>query len=296
MSRLELVEGYARGDITRRTFVRRLVALGVSLSAALSYAELVRPATARAAAGEQDFYETHYEDTLPPDAVTQPPTGVTHDRATAHALVDPNLQATDVRFEFGPPGAPAAGTAPVRIEGDGDQSVAIGIEGLQPASAYVVRVVASNARGTALGEWVPFQTGAAPVTPTAVASAAVPLADTARPKVSLRALRQSVDSVLRTGAVRIRVGTDEDATLEMLLTTTVPARGPARSSARGRTVKVAKAKTTVRGGRPKTVRLRLTRAGRRALRDRDEAKLALRVRAKDAAGNRRVRRSSLRLS
>lgn len=295
MSRLELVEGYARGDITRRTFVRRLVALGVSLSAALTYAELVRPAAAEARPGEEPYYENGvYEDTLPPDAVTEAPTEVTHDRATARALVDPNLRATDVRFEYGPPGAPPAGTAPARIEGDGDQPVAIAIEGLQPVTDYVVRVVASNARGTAFGEWVSFQTAAAPAAPAVATTAAVATADTAKPKVSLRALRQSLATVLRTGAVRIRVGADEDATLEMLLTTSVPARG--RASAGRRTVKVAQAKTKVRAGRPKTVRLRLTRAGRRVLRDRDEAKLALRVRAKDGAGNRRVRRSSLRLS
>ena len=283
MSRLELVEGYARGEITRRTFVRRLVALGVSLSAALTYAELVRPATAQARPGEEPYYEGGvYEDTLPPDVVAQAPTEVTHDRAMANALVDPNLQATEVRFEFGLPGAPLAGTGAVRIEGDGDRPVAIPLEGLQPQTAYVVRVVAVNPRGTTFGELVPFTTAAPPPPPP----------DTAKPQVSLRVSRQSLAKVRRTGAVLVRVGADEDVALALLATMSVPARGRARR----RTVKVARARTQVQGGRPKTVRLKLTRAGRRALRDRDAAKLVLRVRAKDAAGNRRVRRSSFRLS
>ena len=51
MDRQGLVDGYIRGDITRRTFVRRMTLAGVSLAAALSYAELLRPATARAVAG-----------------------------------------------------------------------------------------------------------------------------------------------------------------------------------------------------------------------------------------------------
>ena len=298
MSRQELVEGYARGDITRRTFVRRLVALGVSVSAALSYAELVRPATAEARPGEEPFYENGvYEDTLPPDVQTHAPSEVTHDRAVAHALVDPNLQATDVRFEFGPAGAPLAGTGPVRVEGDGDRPVSILLEGLQPSTAYVVRALATNPRGTATGELVPFQTGAAPASapaPVVATAAAVPV-DSAKPKVTLKALSRSLATVLRTGAVRIRVGADEDASLDLLLTLVVPASRP-RAAAKRRTVKVARKKTTVRAGKSKTVRLRLTRAGRKALRGRDDVRLVLQVRAVDAAGNRRVRRSGLGLS
>ena len=48
MSRDQVVEAYLRGDLSRRLFVRRLVAMGVSLTAALAYAEMV-PASASAA-------------------------------------------------------------------------------------------------------------------------------------------------------------------------------------------------------------------------------------------------------
>lgn len=43
MSSAEVVESYLRGEISRRTLVRRLVAAGVSLSAAAAYSELLRP-------------------------------------------------------------------------------------------------------------------------------------------------------------------------------------------------------------------------------------------------------------
>ena len=44
MSREQLVSAYLHGDLGRRQFVRGLVALGVSLTAALGYAEMNPPA------------------------------------------------------------------------------------------------------------------------------------------------------------------------------------------------------------------------------------------------------------
>jgi hypothetical protein len=58
MSREELVSAYLNGEISRRTFVRRLVAAGVSLTAALSYAE-IDPALAHAGAGHKHY--NHYK-------------------------------------------------------------------------------------------------------------------------------------------------------------------------------------------------------------------------------------------
>ena len=47
MSRDQVVDAYLRGDLSRRLFVRRLVAVGVSLTAALTYAQMV-PSSASA--------------------------------------------------------------------------------------------------------------------------------------------------------------------------------------------------------------------------------------------------------
>jgi hypothetical protein len=66
MSREELVTAYTAGTVSRRVFIRRLVAAGVSVGAAASYAHLLAPerasaakATARGAADattRADFY------------------------------------------------------------------------------------------------------------------------------------------------------------------------------------------------------------------------------------------------
>ena len=54
MSRAELVQGYLDGQLSRRVFIRRLVATGVSAAAALSYAGLLEAAPAGAVPA--DFY------------------------------------------------------------------------------------------------------------------------------------------------------------------------------------------------------------------------------------------------
>lgn len=56
MSQQELVGAYLDGRISRRTLVRRLVAAGVSLGAAASYAQLLSPERARAGATASTHY------------------------------------------------------------------------------------------------------------------------------------------------------------------------------------------------------------------------------------------------
>lgn len=60
MSKQELVEAYVEGRITRRVFVRRLVAAGVSLGAAVTYAAALAP-RAQAQVVPGDLYD-HYGD------------------------------------------------------------------------------------------------------------------------------------------------------------------------------------------------------------------------------------------
>jgi hypothetical protein len=59
MSRDELVNAYIEGSVSRRTFIRRLVAAGVSLGAAVSYAHLLSPTRAGAQTGA-DFYNPDF--------------------------------------------------------------------------------------------------------------------------------------------------------------------------------------------------------------------------------------------
>jgi hypothetical protein len=78
LSRESIVQAYLRGEISRRTFIRRLVATGVSLSAAVSYTQLLTPEWARAAVVSNcELYEQYglyqlYD--LYCDGEQQPPT------------------------------------------------------------------------------------------------------------------------------------------------------------------------------------------------------------------------------
>jgi hypothetical protein len=58
VSREELVAAFLEGRVSRRTLIRRLVAGGVSVGAAVSYAHLLKPerASAVAGAGLDDLY------------------------------------------------------------------------------------------------------------------------------------------------------------------------------------------------------------------------------------------------
>jgi hypothetical protein len=55
MSRQDLVDAYVSGQVGRRAFVRGLVALGVSASAAAAYADALKPSETEAA-DLQDLY------------------------------------------------------------------------------------------------------------------------------------------------------------------------------------------------------------------------------------------------
>ena len=65
MSERDLVDAYVGGRISRRTLVRRLVAGGVSLGAAISYAHLLTPE--RASARPQTSNSHHYYPDYYPD-------------------------------------------------------------------------------------------------------------------------------------------------------------------------------------------------------------------------------------
>lgn len=52
MSEDELVEAYAKGRISRRVFVRQLVAGGASVATALLYSRALEPASAMSARGQ----------------------------------------------------------------------------------------------------------------------------------------------------------------------------------------------------------------------------------------------------
>ncbi len=56
MSQQELIHAYREGGMSRRTLIRRLVASGVSLGAAISYAHLFAPRAEASIPGYESFY------------------------------------------------------------------------------------------------------------------------------------------------------------------------------------------------------------------------------------------------
>src|SRR5215212_7909413 len=64
MSQQELIDTYREGGMSRRTLIRRLVASGISLGAAMSYAHIFAPA---AGAEDRRNHADSYEDFYPSD-------------------------------------------------------------------------------------------------------------------------------------------------------------------------------------------------------------------------------------
>src|SRR4051812_23543301 len=107
-------------------------------------------ATAPATAGESA-----------PDVQTQAASPISGASAVFHGLVNPRTRKTAYWFEVGTTLAYGTTTNPASA-GKGDKPVAVtgGIGGLQPATPYHVRLVASNDRGVTAGEDVSFTTSA----------------------------------------------------------------------------------------------------------------------------------------
>jgi hypothetical protein len=88
----------------------------------------------------------------PPKVELSSSSGVGQTAATLNASVNPNSAATTVQFEYGTTthyGTTTAGAA--AGSDDGSHQIAVVVGGLQPATAYHFRVVASNPYGTTNG-------------------------------------------------------------------------------------------------------------------------------------------------
>ncbi len=109
--------------------------------------------------------------------ITLPPVlkGLAADKLTTtvarlRGSVRPNSQATDYNFEYGTTSAYGS-TTPLKYLGNGYNALTATalVEGLEPATEYHFRVVATNDSGTSYGPDRVFQTLAPPVADEAVA-------------------------------------------------------------------------------------------------------------------------------
>jgi hypothetical protein len=151
-----------------------------------------------------------------PDVQTQAPTSVTGLSAVFHGLANPRTRMTSYWFEIGTTLAYGTTTNPASA-GKGDKPVAVttGTGGLQPATTYHVRLVASNDRGVTRGDDVTFTTSAAAggaaaqpdATPLPAPAAPSPLPGTelAPAPTAPPVLERSVTLAPATGTVLVRV-------------------------------------------------------------------------------------------
>jgi len=95
MSKEELVQSYVEGRINRRIFIRRLVALGVSVGAAMTYSQVLGTEAAAAKGGKGPVTVT------PPDLY--PPPGKPADRPPSDLYPPPHKKPAD-RPPERPPG------------------------------------------------------------------------------------------------------------------------------------------------------------------------------------------------
>ncbi len=336
MSKHEIVEGYLNGAISRRTFVRRLTAAGLSLSAALSYAELLRANSAHAASRGNDFYGGDYYDgdgdyygpgdyyeepDGPPGVQTENPTNIEQTSAIAQALIDPNGGATDFRFEYRPVGS--LGSLKTEVGGilGGDEYTPASalLSGLQPGTRYEYRAVARNSAGRTKGNAIRFTTATAGQSGsggTGQGSSGGPVAAMAASASTLSTLPPLATAGAGSGpgAPRIRLGKlsslhtlqsghvlSVPVTVDQDATVVVSAikgiRHAKKSAAKPGLVRIASlGRGTVKAGTQRRFKVRLNRYGRRVLKDRKSVSVLIEVHAINRAGLEGILRTTVRFT
>lgn len=271
----QLVHAYLRGDVSRRTFVRRLVAAGLSLSAAVAYTHALRPGLAAASHGPANIYP-------PPGAVTQDPQ-LGPDSAVLQGQVDPNFHVTTYHFDWGTSSAYGRQTPDQQLpSSDNFVPVSATLAGLDPGREYHYRVVASNSSGQSQG-----------------ADKAFRIPDAAAPTARLRSLTTDLSQARRKRLIELLLAGGEP--LRATLRAEMPPRPrrrrrPRAGPAARKPVVVARGSLTINEASSQVARLRLTRAGRSRLKGLKKASLTVVVDLTDLAGNKRRVTKKIKLS
>ncbi|MDQ2675317.1 MAG: hypothetical protein M3Y34_00780 [Actinomycetota bacterium] len=172
MSRERLAQEYASGRISRRTFVRRLVAGGVSLGAAISYAHLI--GQDKAAAGARAHGDEYGLDD--PPAVLIDPVGDPYDgdkSVTLRGRIDTEGRSATYFFRLGRaanPGTWLRSTPQRSLDaGTGKRPVAEAVSGLRPGEEYFVELSAATLTGWRVSEQHRFRAPGGPPVPVVLA-------------------------------------------------------------------------------------------------------------------------------
>jgi uncharacterized repeat protein (TIGR01451 family) len=99
-----------------------------------------------------------------PYASVSAATGITHQSATLHGIVNPNGLDTTYRFAYGLSFPPTTDTAEATLSGDSSQPVSVDLSGLTASRTYAYRLVATNSAGSEEISGI-FTTAAAPQAP-----------------------------------------------------------------------------------------------------------------------------------
>ena len=133
---------------------------------------------------------------LPPEVSAGAPSDVGDSGATLHGGVNPKGRHTHYHFEFGLTTAYGSSTPSADAgAGLGEVAVAAGLSGLEPATTYHFRLVATNSVGTTKTTDGTFTTAAAPALPAAASVVPPPPPPPATvckvPKLAGKTLRQA---------------------------------------------------------------------------------------------------------
>jgi hypothetical protein len=210
--------------------------------------------------------------------LTTDPTDLAGESAILTAQVDPHGLPTTVWFEYGETSAYGSRTPDQAIPaGDQPQPVGASVTGLDPGRTYHFRARATNNIGTADGDDRTF---------------AIP--DPVRPLVSLAAIDTDLADVIKAGSLRVLVKADEAVAVTLTATMKKPKR-IASSRARPRIV-IAQGTLELGDGGADVADLQLSRAGKRALKNVEKARIKVEATATDLAANAAVASVSLKLS
>ena len=208
VSRDHLVSEYANGNISRRTFVRRLVAAGVSFGAAVSYAHLLEQAPAARASARAHGDEYGTDD--PPTVLIDPVAGLYDGDGTLtlKGRIDTEGRSATYFFRLGRAANPGTWLryTPQRSlgAGNGKRPVSEDFGDLKGGEEYFVELSAATITGWKVSEQELFVTPGGPPIPVVLAPQGTEDND------GMVTVRGTVDTGGADTACYFRIGTSPD--------------------------------------------------------------------------------------
>jgi hypothetical protein len=203
---------------------------------------------------------------VPPVATTGAASAVTLQSATLAGSVDAKGAPTSYHFEYGPTTGYGS-TTPSTAAGSSSGAAPAGatLDGLSPATTYHYRLVATNAGGTAKGGDQTFTTASPPPGSTPPASGESPTTQTAGAVPAFGGVKLvSTRLTFRSKFIRLKLSCPAGTVGRCAGRTKLTARRPGRVGAAS-AVTLGRASFSIAAGTQASVRVRVTRAGRRLL-------------------------------